>query len=90
MLWIIPSFRVKSNIFLSASLYSFKKEFIWFCSCSVYNGSGGVDTKGVDFDIVDSIGYGDDFYAFIINMNSWEHLTNDGNNVILRAEIPVL
>ncbi len=55
---------------------------------SVYNGSGGIDTKSVDFDIIDPIGYGDDFYAFIINMNSWKHLTNDGDNVSLRAEIP--
>ena len=55
---------------------------------SVWNGSGGVDTKSVTFSIINPVNLGNDFYAFIINTASWKMVTNDNTNVSLRAEIP--
>ena len=55
---------------------------------SVWNGSGGVDTKQVSFSIVNPVNLGNDFYAFIINTSSWKMISNDNRNVSLRSEIP--
>lgn len=57
---------------------------------SVYNGSGGIDTSRITFEIINPVNYGDDFYAFIINNESRKMITNDFENVnvILKGEVP--
>ncbi|MGN0181555.1 MAG: leucine-rich repeat protein [Candidatus Ornithomonoglobus sp.] len=55
---------------------------------SVYNGSGSIDTSRVEFEIIDPVNYGDDFYAFIKNNKSGKMITNNNPNVILQGEIP--
>lgn len=54
---------------------------------SVYNGSGGVDTKRVNFYIYNPEDLGTNFYAYIINTGAWKMLSNESdNNVVMHDE----
>lgn len=39
------------------------------------------------FAMIEGVGLGSNFYAYIINTAAWKHLTNDGSNVSLRSEV---
>ena len=53
----------------------------YYAYFSVYNGSGGVDTKKVEFYIAERKNLGDEFYAKIKNTSSEKFLTAVENNV---------
>ena len=75
-----------STYYISASQLGVGK---YSCYFSVYNGSGSIDTKRAFFEIVDeysSANLGNDFYAYIKNVDSDKVLKNNNGNVELSAK----
>ena len=75
-----------SIYYISASQLGVGK---YSCYFSVYNGSGSIDTKRAFFEIVDeysSANLGNDFYAYIKNVDSDKVLKNNNGNVELSAK----
>lgn len=78
--------RCEPTFYISASQLGVGK---YSCYFSVYNGSGGIDTKRVSFEIVDeysSANLGNNFYAYIRNADTDKVLKNNYGNVELSTK----